>query len=171
MQATSQTPWYRERWPWLLAIMPTTAVILSFTFLWLAIKTDDGLVSDDYYKDGLAINKIIVRDEAARSYNLSAVAQFKGSSINLQLAGNLPRIPDSLHLTLSHPTRKGFDHAILLTRNQVGAYEGKVQDLINARYDVILEPLNGDWRVTGKWHPTEGEILKMSPAALSPNKE
>jgi hypothetical protein len=170
MQATSQTPWYRERWPWLLAIMPTTAVILSFTFLWLAIKTDDGLVSDDYYKDGLAINKIITRDEAARSYNVSAVAQFKDSSIDLQLAGKLPSMPDSLELTLSHPTRKGFDHSVLLTRNQAGAYEGKVQDIINARYDVILEPLNGDWRVTGKWHPADGEILHMGPAALSPNK-
>ena len=169
MQITTQQPWYRDRWPWLLAIMPTSAVIMGFTFLWLAIKTDDGLVSDDYYKDGLAINRIVERDEAASKFHVNAIVKLDGSIVSLQLAGNLPNMPDSLQLTLSHPTRKGFDHSILLTRNQVGNYEGKVQDLINARYDVILEPLNGTWRVAGKWHPAEGEILKMSPATLSPN--
>jgi len=164
MQATSQIPWYRERWPWLLAIMPVTSIIVGFAFLWAAIKTNDGLVSDDYYKDGLAINKIIERDEAARRYHLSAAAQIKGSSIILQLSGNLPAIPDSLRLTLAHPTREGFDHSVLLKRNQVGAYEGTVQKLISARYDVILEPLTGAWRVAGQWHPADGEMLKLGPS-------
>lgn len=168
MQTAAQNPWYRQRWPWLLAIMPATAVVAGFATLWLAIKSDDGLVADDYYKDGLAINKIIVRDEMARHYNLGAVAQFKDNAISLQLAGNLPVIPDSLQLTLNHPTRKGYDHTILLIRDRVGAYVGKVKGLIDAHYDVILEPLNGTWRVAGQWRPTENETLRLSPAALSP---
>jgi hypothetical protein len=168
MQTAAQNPWYRQRWPWLLAIMPVTAVIAGFATLWLAIKSDDGLVADDYYKDGLAINKIIVRDEMARHYNLDAIAQIRDKAISLQLAGNLPVIPDSLQLTLNHPTRKGFDHVILLTRNKVGAYVGKAEDLIDARYDVILEPLNGAWRVAGQWRPAANKMLRLSPAALSP---
>ncbi|MGA7178085.1 MAG: FixH family protein [Thiobacillaceae bacterium] len=171
MQVTSQVPWYKERWPWLLAIMPVTTIIVCSVFLWAAIKTNDGLVSDDYYKDGLAINRIIKRDEAAHRYNLSAAAQLRGSSISLQLAGNLPAVPDSLKLTLAHPTREGFDRSILLTRNQVGNYQGKVQGLINVRYDIILEPLDGAWRIAGQWHPVEGEMLKMNPANLLPRSE
>jgi uncharacterized protein len=162
--ATTQPPWYRERWPWLLAIMPTTAIILGFTFLWLAIKTDDGLVSDDYYKDGLAINKIIVRDETARRYNLGATGQLSGTALSLVLAGSLPAQPDSLKLILNHPTRKGLDHSILLTRNQANTYSGIVQNVIDARYDVTLEPLDGTWRVAGVWRPALGDALRLGPA-------
>lgn len=166
MFAAAPTPWYKQRWPWLLAIMPTIAIFTSFTTLWLAIKTDDGLVTDDYYKDGLAINKVIARDETARRYNLGAVARLAGDSVSLELESSLPASPDSLQLTLNHPTHQGLDHAILLTRNRVGAYVGKVKNLVNARYDVILEPLNGAWRIAGQWRPTEGETLRLNSAAM-----
>jgi hypothetical protein len=170
MLAASQPPWYRERWPWLLAIMPTTAVIAGFITLWLAIKSDDGLVTDDYYKDGLAINKIIERDEFARQHHIGAIAHLKGSAISLQLDGSLLTLPDSLRFTLSHPTRKGLDHVVLLTRTPSGFYEGKVDALLDAHYDIILEPLEGGWRIAGMWHPAEGETLSMRSASLEPGK-
>jgi hypothetical protein len=162
MQGTSQTPWYKERWPWLLAIMPITSIIVGVAFLWAAIKSNDGLVTDDYYKQGLAINKIIKRDEAAKRYGVTAMVQFRNSIIELKLGGHPKVIPDSLKLTLAHPTREGYDHAILLRRAASGFYEGKIQSLFNARYDVILEPLNGDWRLAGKWRPDDGETLNLN---------
>jgi hypothetical protein len=170
MQIVAQQPWYRQRWPWLLAIMPATAVVMGFTFLWLAIKTDDGLVSDDYYKDGLAINRIVERDVAASNFRVHATAKLTGAAINLQLAADLPARPDALKLTLAHPTRKGLDHSVLLTRNSMGTYEGRVHDLIDSRYDIILEPVDGAWRLAGEWHPLRGEALKLDPA-LAPSSK
>lgn len=166
MQIAAQQPWYRQRWPWLLSVMPITAVIMSFTFLWVAIKSDDGLVSDDYYKDGLAINRIVERDAAAGKYNVHATARLEGAVVSLQLAADLAARPDTLKLTLAHPTRKGLDHSILLTRNTMDTYNGTVHDLIGSRYDIILEPIDGAWRLAGQWHPTQGETLKLSPAIL-----
>jgi hypothetical protein len=49
-------------------------------------------------------------------------------------------------------------------------YIGTVHDLIGSRYDIILEPIDGAWRLAGQWHPTQGETLKLSPAILPPRK-
>jgi hypothetical protein len=40
-------PWYKERWTWLLMLMPATAIVAGFITLWLAITSFDGLVADD----------------------------------------------------------------------------------------------------------------------------
>lgn len=170
MQIVAQQPWYRHRWPWLLSIMPVTAVVMGFTFLWLAIKTDDGLVSDDYYRDGLAINRIVERDVAASNYRVHATARLAGEVVSLKLAADLPARPDTLKLTLAHPTRKGLDHSVLLTRGTMGTYNGAIHDVIDSRYDIILEPIDGAWRLAGEWHPVGGETLKLSPALLPSRK-
>ena len=38
--------------------------------LWLAITSFDGLVADDYYKQGLAINQTLARADAAQELRL-----------------------------------------------------------------------------------------------------
>ena len=40
-------PWYKDRWPWILMAGPAVVVVAGFITLWLAISSDDGLVSDD----------------------------------------------------------------------------------------------------------------------------
>ncbi len=170
MQTLATQPWYRHRWPWLLAIMPASAVVVGFIFLWLAIKTDDGLVSDDYYKDGLAINRIVDRDLAASKLDVRAVARLEAGVVSLDLTGKLLVRPDTLQLTLVHPTRKGLDHSVLLTRNKMDTYTGTVQGLITSRYDIVLEPIDRAWRLTGDWHPTQGETLELRPAMLPSHK-
>jgi uncharacterized protein len=161
---TARTPWYKQRWPWLLAVMPFSSIIVGFAFLWVAITSDDGLVSENYYQEGLDINKVIERDQAARHYNLGASGQLSGTEINLLLVGNLPTLPDSLRLTLIHPTRKGLDQSILLTRDKSNAYSGLLKDVMDAHFDITLEPLDGAWRMVGMWRPARGEKLKLNPA-------
>ena len=44
----STGPWYRHRWPWLLVLLPLTAVVVaSFFTLWLAISRPDYLVVEE----------------------------------------------------------------------------------------------------------------------------
>ena len=44
----STGPWYRHRWPWLLVLLPLTAVVVaSFFTLWLAMRQPDYLVVDE----------------------------------------------------------------------------------------------------------------------------
>jgi hypothetical protein len=57
--------------------IPFSAVIMGVVMIWLAVDTDDGLVADDYYKQGLAINDVITLDKKASELNLSAVVSSK----------------------------------------------------------------------------------------------
>ena len=66
------TPWYRQRWPWLLMLGPAIVVVAGIVTAVIAIETDDGLVADDYYKRGLAINQTLER--AARTAVLGLTA-------------------------------------------------------------------------------------------------
>lgn len=43
--------WYKQFWPWFIIALPASAVIASFTTLWIAISNPDGLVvTDDEYQ-------------------------------------------------------------------------------------------------------------------------
>lgn len=48
----SPRPWYRHRWPWLLAIPPAAAVIGGVVTLYLAVTRPDVLVRDDCHREG-----------------------------------------------------------------------------------------------------------------------
>lgn len=65
-------PWYKQRWPWFLIAGPGIVVIAGFITLWMAIDSDDGLVTDDYYKQGLTVNQRMQRDHQASSMGLRA---------------------------------------------------------------------------------------------------
>ena len=58
-------PWYREPWPWILAAGPFIVVVAACYTAWLAVKSNDGLVTEDYYRKGLSANQTIARSEQA----------------------------------------------------------------------------------------------------------
>ena len=62
-------PWYRQAWPWFLIAFPAIAVIAGAVTLWLAVSTSDGLVVDDYYKQGLAVQQTMARSQRAAGWN------------------------------------------------------------------------------------------------------
>ena len=70
MNADAVTPWYRQRWPWLLMLGPAIVVVAGISTAVIALETDDGLVADDYYKRGLGINQTLER--ASRSAGVAA---------------------------------------------------------------------------------------------------
>ena len=41
-------PWYREPWPWILMAGPGIVIIGAVITIWLAVVSNDGLVTDDY---------------------------------------------------------------------------------------------------------------------------
>ena len=60
-------PWYRQFWPWALIALPLATVLACTATILIAIHTDDGLVSDDYYKEGLSINRRMREDREANT--------------------------------------------------------------------------------------------------------
>ncbi|MFZ1910379.1 MAG: FixH family protein, partial [Burkholderiales bacterium] len=77
-------PWYREPWPWLLIAGPAAVVVASFYTLYLAIVSADGLVDGDYYKDGLAINRVLAREDAAERLDMAARIDPEGGRLRVR---------------------------------------------------------------------------------------
>lgn len=63
--AQRAAPWYRQLWPWLIMAPPIVSVIGGLALAWAAVTTNDGLVTPDYYKQGIEINRRLTREQAA----------------------------------------------------------------------------------------------------------
>ena len=165
----NQTPWYKERWTWLLMLMPATAIVAGFITLWLAVTTFDGLVADDYYKQGLAINQTLARANAAQELGLLGQVKFSAEDVRVVLsAKNSSDLPGRLLVTLAHPTRGGLDQKLILELRD-GAYLGSLQAaLTSAHWKVLIEDESRIWRLSGvAFLPTETEI-RIDSADLKP---
>lgn len=151
--------WWRQPWPWFLIALPMSAVIGSIITIWLASQNADTLVSDDYYKDGLAIRQVVERDAKAKQLGLSAKLNVQAGALMVNLGGQLPAGTDSLRLQLIHPTQAGQD--IALTLKPVGQQEFTVPlpAMPAGRRQLQLEPADRSWRLTGEWHsPFAGRL-------------
>ena len=58
-------PWYRHLWPWLIIAPPAASVIAGIAMVVIAVASDDGLVTPDYYRQGVSINERLTREQAA----------------------------------------------------------------------------------------------------------
>ena len=69
------TPWWRQRWPWLLMAGPAIVIVAGVYTGYLAFTRQDALVVGDYYKQGKAINQDLRRDRAATALGLALHAE------------------------------------------------------------------------------------------------
>jgi hypothetical protein len=144
-------PWYREPWPWLLMAGPALVIVAGFITLWLAIRSDDGLVADDYYKRGLAINQMLSRALRAEQLALSARAEWGADAarVRLTLTGT-GTLPGELRLRLVHPTQAVADQVVELHAIATGVYEGTLAAAAGGRRVMMLEDLARTWRLAGE---------------------
>ena len=154
LQPTSQ-PWYREPWPWLLMAGPGAVLVAGAITTWIAFSTSDGLVAQDYYKQGLAINKVLKREENAARMGLAAGVELAADrhriAVTLQGAD-----PVELSVRFAHATRSGHDQALRLARVGPGRYEAAVpQEMPPGRWNVHVEGPGGAWRLAGEWSGRE----------------
>jgi uncharacterized protein len=137
-------PWYREPWPWILMSGPAAAIVAGAATIWIAVASADGLVAEDYYKQGLAINKLLAREEAARELGLSAEIRLEPGRIAVHLQG---QSPEALFAHLAHGTRAGHDLRVRLARTAAGAYEAELPPLAAGRWHIVIEDARGTWRI------------------------
>jgi hypothetical protein len=137
-------PWYRQLWPWLLISGPAAVIVAGATTLWIAFADADGLVAEDYYKQGLAINKRLAREEEARRLGISATVTLTGEHLKVDLKGQQPAV---LFVQLAHATRAGHDVRLRLARGAGGAYEAPLDPLPPGHWRIVIEDPRGAWRI------------------------
>jgi hypothetical protein len=160
--AVDPTPWYRQRWPWLVMLPPAAAVVGCIVTITLAVRSADGLVAGDYYKRGLAINEQLARTQHAARIGLQADVLTRGLAggdevrVTLRAAQALP--PEAaLRLRLVHPGRGGADREAMLARVAVHEDGREVEYLGQWRdsapvsgqvgWQLLIEAR--DWRLDG----------------------
>jgi uncharacterized protein len=169
IETAAPRAWYREPWPWFLAAGPLTVVVAGAITVWLAVRSDDGLVADDYYKQGLAINQVIRRDQAAAELRLRARVLFnhENQHIRVFLRGAAGRpLPDAIRLRILHPTRAGADQVVELPASSAGVFDGAVSALGSGRWLLSLEDAQQSWRLMGEMFVPRDAEVALEPRPL-----
>lgn len=169
MQITeSDKPWHKYPLVWMMIAIPFSAVIMGVVMIWLAVDTDDGLVADDYYKQGLEINRVISRDKKAAELGLSAIIEFDNSTRIFRVQfdkGTLEYYPKSLPLQLQHATRENSDISVLLDHGIDDLYIGHVnQSISEGIWYFQISGKSGadaDWKLNARSHVRSSNIINL----------
>ena len=145
--------WRSQPVMWLFAGLLLTVVLASIATFWLALRSNDGLVVDDYYKRGNEIAVVLERDQAARRRGVQAELLLGTSGQELRLMLQHPNPPPSLRLRLAHPTRAGLDQDLQLQWQGGPFYAVRLPEPLPAQR-WLVELSAEDWRLRG-----EAELL------------
>jgi len=141
-------PWYRQFWPWFLIALPAAVVAASLYTVYIAATGADDLVVEDYYRDGLAINRQLEKKQLAESLGIMADIQVAGRQVTIRTSG--PVTAESLLLLLSHPLEADHDFAVQVGRAETGVYRAQLPAPVAPHWHWTLELDRGDgWRLDG----------------------
>jgi len=160
-------PWYKQPWLWLVLSVPIASVILSSIMVTVAVVGKDSLVSDNYYKDGMAINQTLEQDRLAMSLKIVPTITINDESIFVSIqAENMPT-QAFLTLKLLHPTVSDKDIIIRLLPTADGFLGDLPSEIspsqLSGRRYMDLYGFDESWRIREEVYlPLKQHILKPS---------
>jgi uncharacterized protein len=161
-------PWHSYPLVWMMISIPFSAVIMGVVMIWLAVDTDDGLVADDYYKQGMAINDVIILDTKASELKLNATIEFNRVDKVIKLKfdkGLLERYPDSLQLKFQHATRANSDIAVTLAHGLDDQYIGYLERAISEGvwyFEVNNKTMGAeDWKLNARSYVHSDNVINL----------
>lgn len=142
---------------------PAIVVVASLTTYWIAATTSDGLVAEDYYKQGLRVSETLERSSKARALGLRGGVKMGADSTAVRLWATQAAefvAPAQITVTLSHPTRAGVDQIKSFPRRPDGSFEGKLNLPASGHWLLMLEDDAKSWRLLSHVQlPASGELL------------
>ena len=172
----AERPWFQQPFVWMVIGIPLSSVIVGMVMLWLSIVSFDGMVSDDYYKQGLQINRVLDRERAALAARLSGTFTLRetDSRLLLQSADSTFQLPSQVDVQLSYATSAGQDVAFTMTHSAAfasGEYHGPALNLPQGRWYVYISSDSIDgatvdrdaWRLNGILSTPGDGVVAVSP--------
>lgn len=157
-------PWYKHRWPWLIMLGPFLVVLAGSFTMWLAYSRQDALVVGDYYRQGKAINRDLTRDRAAVGLGLRSALRYDAAAGRLlgNVSGAGGAVQGPMTLKLVHSTRPEKDIVLPLVADAEGNFSASLPMLDMARWQVVLEDQERNWRVGGVWSWPQQPAVALS---------
>jgi uncharacterized protein len=116
MLRTDEKKWYRQFWPWFLIALPASVIVACFYTFYLILHNPLSMVKQDYYQEGLTINKNI--DELKRAKQLGLLAKIRlqeNRTLHLELTpAESINTAASLTLQFNHPVDDSKDLSFVL---------------------------------------------------------
>lgn len=168
-KAGAQQPWYKHRWPWLLMLGPAIVVVAGTYTAYLAASQPDALVVDDYYKQGKAINHDLRRDHAAAAMNLKAILRYDPANGKLigTITSHQQPFPGMLHVSLVHSTQPLKDLKLDVQSDERGQFAADLPLLDMARWGVLVEGAQRDWRLSGEWKWPQQQQIELQANSVA----
>lgn len=63
--AGAPQPWWKFGHVWMIVAGPLLVVVAGFITLYLALRTPDPVVSEDYYRKGIELNRTLASDPSS----------------------------------------------------------------------------------------------------------
>ena len=155
-QDNMPAPWYKQFWPWFVFGLPGVVVIAAIATVILAIYHADSTVSDQYYKEGLAINAMVLDLNRAKALDLSAEISVNAGVWQVTLAANKAMTDDHIIVHLQHPADSEKDVQFTLAKAGDQGYRGKAPDELGLnRWYIDIYPHGkegtaANWRLKGE---------------------
>jgi len=165
-QVEDLQPWYKQFWPWFLIGLVLFAIAFCSVLLWYATHGADSLVTHDYYKEGLLINKQLDKDKQARNLGLEAEFHFQpGGKVSVQLDSGKP-LTQYPYLTLHfiHPTLAHRDQTVRLQPVGDRLYSTKLDSQLQGHWYLDLRDPQQVWRLKGEIGLPDASVIKLLPA-------
>ncbi|MBL1143120.1 MAG: FixH family protein [Proteobacteria bacterium] len=141
-------PWHKEHYVWMIIFFPMLAIVGGIITTILAVQSNDGLVVDDYYKEGLEINRTLERDKLALAYKLNAditLNEELGEVVIVLKADDEFVYPEYLSVTFLHSTRAGLDEEVNMMLTEKSTYRGHLSKLVKGKWYVYIQ--RDSWRL------------------------
>lgn len=159
-----EKPWFRQFWPWFLILLPSTAIIWTLGTVVLFSQHSVSLVSEDYYKEGRAINQDISKLQEAKALGLNALVSSENSNeliVRLD-RGKLTQYP-ALKIRLAHRTLAEQDIEQLVSSDAQGFYRLTLNEQLQGPWFVKIASFDNQWILQGKVNfPTDTAIALNS---------
>jgi hypothetical protein len=164
--SAKRSRWFHEPMVWLFVGLLGVTVVAAFGLLYTAAATFDGLVDDDYYKQGNTINMSLKRDQQAAALGVRAQVMVGDDARTVRVLLTPTTVqPPALQLSIIHPTQQGQDRVLTLQRAPDGFYTGVLpRELPRQRWLLELESPGNDWRLhTEARHAGAGSSVLLVP--------
>jgi hypothetical protein len=155
-------PWYRHPWPWLLMSGPAVVVVAGLWTAVIAARSSDGLVTEDYYRQGIAINRVLGLERRASELGVVARLSFGDRVVRVELPASVPRAT-ALRLSIAHPAHAARDETIELAPVQGNAFEGVLQSEPQGVSRLVLEDRENTWRLDGAMRDAPKSLTLGTP--------
>lgn len=120
-QQLPANPWYREPWAWFVLTPLIVVVVVSLSFVAVAVNKADDTVIDNYYKEGRMINLSLAQDKRAANWQIRVKIDWLAATgqLDIELISPVIPAPEALTLWLDHPFDE--DQDLSVTAEQVAA--------------------------------------------------